>query len=115
MKLIIAFIQPHRLELVKLELAKVDVTRLTVSDVMGYGQQKGHTEIYRGTEFMVNLTKKIELKIACNDEFVEPTVNAICKAAKTGPNGAIGDGKILIMDLPDIVRIRTGERGSQAI
>ncbi len=115
MKLVIAIIQPNRLEAVKKELNSVDVSRITVTDVMGYGQQGGHTEVYRGTEFIKNLIKKVRVEIACNDEFVEPTITAICKAARTQPEGAIGDGKIMVLPLEQIVRIRTGERGSKAI
>ncbi len=115
MKLIIAVIQPTKLEAVKNALADVEVYRLTVMDVQGFGRQKGHTEVYRGHEFTVNLLRKIELQIAVNEDFVEATVNAIISAARSGPEGKIGDGKIFIVPLEDCVRIRTGERGSEAI
>lgn len=114
MKLIIAIIQPNKLEAVKAELTKNEIYRLTVSDVQGYGQQKGKTTIYRGHEYKVNLLPKIRLEIAVNDEFVKPTVDAILKGARTG-EGQIGDGKIFILPIEDVIRIRTGERGSQAI
>lgn len=115
MKLIIAIIQPTKLEAVKLALSKVEVHRLTVMDVQGFGRQKGFTEIYRGHEFTVNLLRKIELQIAVNEDFVEPTINAIIEAARTGNDGAIGDGKIFILPLDDCIRIRTGECGPEAI
>lgn len=115
MKLIIAIIQPNRLEAVKTALTEVEVFRLTVMDCQGFGRQKGHTEVYRGHEIAVNLLRKVQLQIAVNDEFVEPTVNAIIKGGRTGTAGEIGDGKIFILPLDDCVRIRTGERGSEAI
>ncbi|QDV36785.1 P-II family nitrogen regulator [Tautonia plasticadhaerens] len=115
MKLIIAIIQPTKLEAVKLALSKVEVYRLTVMDVQGFGRQKGFTEVYRGHEFTVNLLRKIELQIAVNEDFVEPTINALIDAARTGEEGAIGDGKIFVIPLEDCIRIRTGERGPEAI
>ena len=115
MKLIIAIIQPSRLEAVKSALTEVEVFRLTVMDCQGFGRQKGHTEVYRGHEFTVNLLRKVQLQIAVNDDFVEPTVNAIIQGGRSGEKGEIGDGKIFIVPLDDCVRIRTGERGSEAI
>jgi nitrogen regulatory protein P-II 1 len=115
MKMIEAIIQPSKLEAVKEALNEVEVVRLTISDVQGFGRQKGHTEIYRGHEYTVNLLRKVKLQIAVNDEFVEPTVQAIIKAGRSGPEGKVGDGKIFIMPLEDCIRIRTGERGSEAI
>jgi nitrogen regulatory protein P-II 2 len=115
MKMIEAIIQPSKLEAVKEALNEVEVVRLTISDVQGFGRQKGHTEIYRGHEYTVNLLRKVKLQIAVNDEFVEPTVNAIIKAGRTGAEGKVGDGKIFILPLEDCIRIRTGERGSEAI
>ncbi len=115
MKLIIAIIQPDKLEVVQKALASVEVFRLTVLEVLGYGRQLGFTEIYRGTEFNVNLLKKLQLEIGVNDDFVEPTIQAIIKAGRTEPDGKIGDGKIFILPLEDCVRIRTGERGGSAI
>ena len=114
MKLVIAIIQPHKLDEVKVALNKQEIERLTVSDVQGYGRQKGHTEVYRGTEFQVNLIRKVRLEIAVNDEFVEPTIDAIIGAARTD-GGSIGDGKIFVTPLDEVIRIRTGERGSDAI
>ncbi len=115
MKLIIAIIQPDKLEAVQNALVSVEVFRLTVLEVRGFGRQLGFTEVYRGTEFKVNLLKKLQLEIAVNEDFVEPTVEAIIKAGKTEPDGEIGDGKIFILPLEECVRIRTGERGMAAI
>lgn len=115
MKLIIAIIQPSKLESVKEALTEVEVVRLTVMDCQGFGRQKGQTEVYRGRELTVNLLRKVQLQIAVNEEFVEPTINAIIKGGRTGDKGEIGDGKIFVVPLDDCVRIRTGERGMDAI
>jgi nitrogen regulatory protein P-II 2 len=115
MKLIIAIIQPSKLEAVKAALTDVEVFRLTVMDCQGFGRQKGQTEVYRGHEFSVNLLRKVQLQIAVNEEFVEPTVNAIIQGGRTGEKGEIGDGKIFVLPLDDCIRIRTGERGVEAI
>jgi nitrogen regulatory protein P-II 2 len=112
MKLIIAMIQPHKLPDVKQELYKNDIFKMTVTNVLGAGQQKGFTETYRGVLTEVNLLKKVRLEIAVNEDFVEPTIEAIKKGARTGK---IGDGKIFILDLPRCIRIRTGEEGEEAI
>ncbi len=112
MKLIIAIIQPHRLEEVKSELYKAEINLLTVSEVLGHGRQKGVTEVYRGIRETGNLLRKLRLEIAVNDNFLEPAVKAIVEGAKTGETG---DGKIFVLDLKDCVRIRTEERGSPAI
>lgn len=115
MKLIVAIIQPNKLEAVKEALTEVEVFRLTVMDCQGFGRQKGQTEVYRGHEFTVNLLRKVQLQIAVNEEFVEPTINAIIKGGRSGEKGEIGDGKIFVLPLDDCVRIRTGERGGDAI
>jgi nitrogen regulatory protein P-II 2 len=115
MKMIIAIIQPNRLEAVKQALADVEVFRLTVMDVQGFGRQRGHAEVYRGHELSVNLLRKVQLMIAVNDAFLEPTIAAILKGGRTGPAGEIGDGKIFVLPLEDCIRIRTGERGGEAI
>ncbi|MEN6497866.1 MAG: P-II family nitrogen regulator [Thermoguttaceae bacterium] len=115
MKLIIAIIQPNRLESIKQALADVEVFRLTVMDVQGFGRQKGHTEAYRGHEFTINLVRKVQLMIAVNDDFLQPTIDAIIKGGRTGETGEVGDGKIFILPLEDCIRIRTGERGGEAI
>ncbi len=115
MKLVIAIIQPNRLEAVKQALADVEVFRLTVMDVQGFGRQRGHSEVYRGHEVSVNLLRKVQLMIAVNDNFLQPTVDAIIKGGRTGAAGEVGDGKIFVLPLEDCIRIRTGERGGEAI
>jgi nitrogen regulatory protein P-II 2 len=112
MKLVIAIIKPDRLEAVKQELYKAEVNLITVSEVLGHGRQMGITEVYRGVKEMGNLLRKVQLLIAVNDNFVEPTIRAIINGGKTGE---IGDGKIFVLPLEDCVRIRTEERGGQAI
>ncbi len=112
MKLIIAMIQPHKLPDVKKALFEAQIYKITVNNVLGCGQQKGFSETYRGVVHEVNLLKKVRLEIAVNDEFVKPTIDAIIKGAHTGK---IGDGKIFVLDLPQCIRIRTGETGSIAI
>jgi len=112
MKLIIAIIQPYKLEEVKDELYKIDVNLITVNEVLGHGRQMGVTEVYRGAKETGNLLRKIRLEIAINDNYLEPTIKAIIKGAKTGETG---DGKIFVLDLKECVRIRTEERGSVAI
>ncbi|MDR2392990.1 MAG: P-II family nitrogen regulator [Treponema sp.] len=112
MKLIIAYIQPHMLNEVKQELYKAEVYKISVTNAMGCGQQKGYTELYRGVEIEVNLLKKVRIEIAVNDSFVKPTVDAIIKGSRSGE---IGDGKIFVLPIEECIRIRTGESGSIAI
>jgi nitrogen regulatory protein P-II 1 len=112
MKLIIAYIQPHRLEDVKKKLAEAQIAKLSVTNSLGCGSQKGYHESYRGVEFDVNLLKKIRLEIAVNEDYVDKTLDAIISAARTGQ---IGDGKIFILNLDECIRIRTGEKGRAAI
>ena len=112
MKLIIAYIQPQKLTAVKQALYEKDVFKLSVTNALGCGQQKGYHETYRGADVEVNLLKKVRLEIAVNSEFVEPTVEAIIGAARTG---SIGDGKIFVHALEECIRIRTGERGDEAV
>ncbi len=112
MKLIIAYIQPEKLNDVKKSLYDEKVYKMSVTNALGCGQQKGFHESYRGVDIEVNLLKKVRLEIAVNDEFVDPTVKAIIQGARTG---AIGDGKIFVLDLPECIRIRTGETGGEAI
>ncbi len=112
MKLVIAIIQPYKLEEVKEELYKAEVNLITVSEVLGHGRQKGVAEVYRGVKETGNLLRKVRLEIAVNENFVEPTIKAIIKGAKTGETG---DGKIFLLDLKECVRIRTEERGGIAI
>lgn len=112
MKLVVAMIQPHKLPDVKKALFDAEIHKMTVTNVLGCGQQKGFSETYRGVVHEVNLLKKVRFEIAVNDEFVEPTIKAIIKGAKTGQ---IGDGKIFVLPLERCVRIRTSEEGHDAI
>ena len=112
MKLIIAIIKPFKLEDVKEALAGVGIEGMTVTDVKGFGRQKGHTEIYRGSEYTVDFLPKVKIEIAVGDELVGKAIDAICAGAKTGK---IGDGKIFVLQLEEIVRIRTDERGETAV
>lgn len=112
MKMITTFIQPSKLEEVKKALFEADVHKMTVTSALGCGQQKGYTETFRGVKSEINLLDKIRIDIAVNENFVEPTVEAIIRAARTGK---IGDGKIFVSELSECIRIRTGERGHLAI
>ncbi len=112
MKLIIAIIKPFKLEEVKDSLAAAGIEGMTVTDVKGFGRQKGHTEIYRGSEYTVDFLPKVKLEIALGDELVGAAIDAITKGAKTGK---IGDGKIFVLPLEEVVRIRTDERGESAV
>jgi nitrogen regulatory protein P-II 1 len=112
MKMIIAYIQPERLNSVKKALYAREVYKLSVTNAMGCGQQKGYVTEYRGAIQEVNLLKKVRLAIAVNDDFVEKTVEGIIEGARTGN---IGDGKIFVVPMDDCIRIRTGERGPEAI
>jgi nitrogen regulatory protein P-II 1 len=112
MKLIIAVIQPHKLEDVLRGLDENEVHLRTVSNALGCGRQKGRTEVYRGRKEIGNMLKKVRIEIAVNDNYVEPAISAISRGARSGN---IGDGKIFIVDLAECVRIRTGERGGKAI
>lgn len=112
MKLIIAYIQPHKLEDVKRALAEAEVGKMSVTNSLGCGAQMGYEESYRGIKFEVNLMKKIRLEIAVSEPFLEKTVKTIIQSARTGE---IGDGKIFILELTECIRIRTGERGRDAV
>lgn len=112
MKLVIAIIKPFKLEDVKDALAAAGIEGMTVTDVKGFGRQKGHTEIYRGSEYTVDFLPKVKLEIALSDEMVGPAIEAISKGAKTGK---IGDGKIFVVPLEEVVRIRTAEHGEAAV
>jgi nitrogen regulatory protein PII len=112
MKLIIAIIKPFKLEEVKEALSEIGIEGMTVTEVKGFGRQKGHTEIYRGSEYTVDFLPKVKVEIVVTDEIVGKTVDTIVKAAKTGK---IGDGKVFVVGLEDAVRIRTDERGEAAI
>ena len=115
MKLIVAILRPERFEAVQAALNEKEVYLMTVSDVRGCGRQRGFTEVYRGQEIQIRLLPKLKLEIAVNDAFVEATIEAIVHAARSGDTGQVGDGKIFVLALEDCVRIRTGERGGQAI
>ncbi len=112
MKLVVAYIKPERLTAVKQALYEKEVYKLSVTNALGCGQQKGYHESYRGVDVEVNLLKKVRLEIAVNKDFVQPTVDAIIAGARTGQ---IGDGKIFVTDLVECIRIRTGEKGQEAI
>ncbi len=112
MKLIIAYIQPEKLNDVKQALYKADVFKMSVTNSLGCGQQRGYHETYRGVDMEVNLLQKIRLEIAVNEEYVNPTVAAIIEGARTGN---IGDGKIFVIAMHECIRIRTGEKSSMAI
>ena len=112
MKMITALIQPNKLEDVKKALFEAEVHKMTVTSALGCGQQKGYTETFRGVISEINLLNKLRIDIAVNESFVEPTINAITRAARTGN---IGDGKIFVTELAECIRIRTGERGTEAI
>ena len=112
MKLIKAIIKPFKLEEVKASLSEIGVEGMTVSEVKGFGRQKGHTEIYRGSEYTVDFLPKVKLEVVVGDELVSKTVNTISSSAKTGK---IGDGKVFVIPVEDAVRIRTGEHGEEAL
>lgn len=112
MKLVIAYIQPHKLNDVKKALYQAEVYKMSVTNALGCGEQLGYQESYRGVKFEVNLLKKVRLEIAVNEDFVEKAINGIIEGARTGQ---IGDGKIFVVDLPECIRIRTGQRGGKAI
>ncbi len=112
MKLIVAYIQPHKLNDVKQELLKAEVAKMSVTNALGCGQQMGYHESYRGVDIEVNLLKKVRIEIAVNDAFLKPALDAIIKGSRSGN---IGDGKIFVTKLEDCIRIRSGESGNGAI
>jgi len=112
MKLITAVIKPFRLDDVRNALAEVGVQGMTVTEVKGFGRQRGHTELYRGAEYVVDFLPKVKIELALTDELVDRAIEAIIESAKTGK---VGDGKIFVTDLSQVFRIRTGETGDQAI
>ena len=112
MKLITAIIKPFRMDDVRAALSDIGVQGITTTEVKGFGRQKGHTELYRGAEYVVDFLPKVKLEIAVADDQVEPTIEAIIKAASTGK---IGDGKIFVSPVEQVIRIRTGETGEEAI
>ena len=112
MKMVVAIIKPFKLDDVRSALAEVGVQGITVTEVKGFGRQKGHTELYRGAEYVVDFLPKVKLELAVDDEQVDRVVEAIVETARTGK---IGDGKIFVAELGQAVRIRTGEAGSRAL
>jgi nitrogen regulatory protein P-II 1 len=112
MKKIEAIIKPFKLDDVKEALSEIGIKGMTVSEVKGYGRQKGHTEVYRGAEYVIDFLPKMKIEIIVGSEQVEQVINTIVEAAKTGK---IGDGKIFVMPIENVVRVRTGERGPEAI
>jgi|TARA_B110001454_G_scaffold151237_1_gene140546 nitrogen regulatory protein P-II 1 len=112
MKKVEAIIRPFKLDEVKDHLNEIGVKGITVSEVKGFGRQKGHTELYRGAEYIVDFLPKIKLEIIVSDELIDDVINTVTKSAQTG---RIGDGKIFVTSLEDTIRIRTGERGEEAI
>lgn len=112
MKLVIAVIKPFKLDDVREALSEIGVQGVTVTEVKGFGRQKGHTELYRGAEYVVDFLPKVKLEVAIGDDMLDQVVEAISKAANTGK---IGDGKIFVLDLEQAIRIRTGETGTDAI
>ncbi len=112
MKKIEVIIKPFKLEDVKEALVEIGITGMTVSDVKGYGRQQGHSELYRGAEYVVDFLPKIKIDVVVKDEMVDETIKVIVESAKTGK---IGDGKIFVSSLEEVVRIRTEEKGSEAI
>ena len=114
MKMVVAIIQPHKLDAVREALQLLGIAGVTVTDVQGYGRQRGHTEVYRGHEYTVNFVRKAKLEVACEDNMAEKVLATIAAAAKHA-DGKIGDGKIFMQELEEVIRIRTGERGSGAL
>ncbi|WP_193170711.1 P-II family nitrogen regulator [Nisaea nitritireducens] len=112
MKMIIAIVKPHRLDGVRTALQEIGVHGMTTEEVKGYGRQGGHSEIYRGAEYTVSFVPKVKIEVVTSDALMEPAVEAIAQAAKTGK---IGDGKIFVLDVAKAVRVRTGEQGDDAL
>lgn len=115
MKLIIAIIQPTKLKAVQEALRRINVTRLTVSDAMGFARQRGQDETYRGAEYKTNLLRKVALEIAVNDDFVDRTIECLQQVARTGAEGTIGDGKIFVLPMEQSVQVSDGQRGPGAV
>jgi nitrogen regulatory protein P-II 1 len=113
--MVVAIIQPTKLNAVKTALARCGVERMTVCDAQGYGRQRGHSAVYRGVQYKTNLLRKLELEIVVNDDFLDRTIEAISTAARTGPEGEIGDGKILVVPVDETVRISETTRGPAAV
>lgn len=115
MKMIVAIIQPTKLKAVREALVKIGVERMTVSDALGFGRQRGQTAVYRGVEYKTHLLRKVELEIAVNDDFVDRTIETIVNVARTGPDGNIGDGKIFVLPLESATRVNDEVVGPEAV
>jgi nitrogen regulatory protein P-II 1 len=115
MKLVVAIIQPTKLDPVREALVKVGVTRMTVCDAQGYARQRGQTEMYRGHEYKTNLLRKVELEILVNDDFLDRTIDTILSVARSGSEGTIGDGKIFVLPADGVVRMSDGKRGPEGV
>lgn len=115
MRMIVAIIQPTKLEAVREALNKIGVTRMTVCDAQGFGRQRGQTELYRGNEYKTNLLRKIALEIVVNEDFLERTLDTIVGVARTGPEGNIGDGKIFVVPALEAIEITPSVRGPEAV
>jgi nitrogen regulatory protein P-II 1 len=113
--MVIAIIQPTKLEAVREALSNVEVTRLTICDAQGYGRQRGQTEMYRGLEYKINFVRKIAIEIVVNDDFLDRTVDAITAVARSGPDGQIGDGKIFVMPVLETIQIYGNLTGPEAV
>jgi nitrogen regulatory protein P-II 1 len=114
-KMLLAIIQPTKLEPLREALDRIGVTRMTVCDSQGYARQRGRTAMYRGREYKTNLLRKIALEIIVNDDFLDRTVDTLVEVARTGPEGAIGDGKIFVLPLDEAIDVSNGIRGQQAV
>lgn len=115
MKMIVAVIQPTKLEAVQRALARMGVTRMSICDAMGYARQRGQKETYRGHEYKIHLLRKIAVEIAVNDDFLEPTIECLEEVARTGSEGNIGDGKLFVLPMEQAIQISDGSRGPGAI
>lgn len=115
MKMIVAIIQPTKLKAVREALVKIGVERMTVSDALGFGRQRGQTAVYRGVEYKTHLLRKVELEIAVNDDFVDRTIETIVNVARTGPDGNIGDGKIFVLPMESAMRVSDEVIGPEAV
>jgi nitrogen regulatory protein P-II 1 len=115
MKLVIAVIQPTKLEVVREALARIGVTRMTVGDALGYARQRGRLAMFRGHEYQTNLLRKVQLEITVNDDFLERTIDTILEFGRTGPEGTIGDGKIFVLPVDEVIDISNASRGPQAV
>jgi nitrogen regulatory protein P-II 2 len=115
MNYVIAIVQPQKLDAVREALNAAGIAGITVTDAQGCGRQKGHSEVYRGAEYTMSFVRKVKLEIACNESDLEKVVQTITRAAKSGDTGKVGDGKIFVFDLKETIRIRTGERGPEAV